>query len=162
MKKVFFTTVFIIGAIFVSQSQTISENAIGLRFGGGNGYGAEVSYQRALGDNNRLELDLGWRNDRNFDAFKLVGLYQWVWNIDGGFNWYVGLGGGVGSVSDNRFDRSDDGAYVFAAGDIGIEYNFDIPLLLSLDFRPEIGFFGDEYPLNSFSPDIALGVRYQF
>ncbi len=27
----------------------------------------------------------------------------------------------------------------FAAGDIGIEYNFDIPLQLSLDFRPEIG-----------------------
>lgn len=162
MKKVFFTTIFIIGAIFVSQSQTISENAIGLRFGGGNGYGAEVSYQRALDDNNRLELDLGWRNDRDFDAFKLVGLYQWVWNIDGGFNWYAGVGGGVGSISDNRFDRSDDGAYVFAAGDIGIEYNFDIPLLISLDFRPEIGFFGDEYPLNSFSPDIALGVRYQF
>jgi hypothetical protein len=27
----------------------------------------------------------------------------------------------------------------FAAGDIGIEYNFDIPLLISLDFRPEFG-----------------------
>ncbi|PKP25781.1 MAG: hypothetical protein CVU03_06425 [Bacteroidetes bacterium HGW-Bacteroidetes-2] len=162
MKNVFFTTILIVGVTFASQAQSLSENAIGLRFGGGNGYGAEISYQHALGDNNRLELDLGWRNDSDFDAFKLAALYQWVWNIEGGFNWYAGVGGGVGSISDNRFNRNDDGAFVFAAGDIGIEYNFDIPLLISLDFRPEIGFYGDEYPLNSFSPDIALGIRYQF
>ena len=45
------------------------------------------------------------------------------------------------------------------AGDIGIEYNFDIPLLLSLDFRPEFGFgdYNDDLDL-----DIALGIRYQF
>jgi hypothetical protein len=28
-------------------------------------------------------------------------LYQWVWNIDGGFNWYAGVGGGVGNYSHN-------------------------------------------------------------
>jgi hypothetical protein len=25
-------------------------------------------------------------------------LYQWVWNIDGGFNWYAGVGGGLGTL----------------------------------------------------------------
>ena len=68
MKKVFFTAILLVGVTFASQAQTISKHAIGLRFGGGNGYGAEVSYQHALGDNNRLELDLGWRNDDDFDS----------------------------------------------------------------------------------------------
>jgi len=164
MKKLILLAIFVIGATAATQAQTISENALGLRFGGGNGYGAEVSYQRGLGDNNRLEFDLGInnRNDK-YDAVKLVGLYQWVWNIESGFNWYAGVGGGVGSVKDNRDrdDRRNDGAFIFAAGDIGIEYNFDIPLLISLDFRPEIGFGGyDVY--DDFYPSIALGLRYQF
>lgn len=164
MKKVFFLAVFVIGSVFTTQAQDIADNAIGLRFGGGDGLGAEVSYQRALGNNNnRLELDLGWRNDSNFDAYKIVGLYQWVWNIEAGFNWYAGVGGGIGSVEDKRHidRRGNDGTFLFVAGDIGIEYNFDIPLLISLDFRPEIG-FNDYDVINEFSPDIALGVRYQF
>ena len=36
----------------------------------------------------------------------------------------------------------EGGLFVFAAGNIGIEYNFDIPLLISLDMRPEIGLIG--------------------
>ncbi len=169
MKKLILLAIFVIGATAATQAQTISENALGLRFGGGNGYGAEVSYQRGLGDNNRLEFDLGWRNDKNnYDAIKLTGLYQWVWNIEGGFNWYAGLGGGVGSISakdnyDNRDYRYYDETFIFLAGDIGIEYNFDIPLLISLDFRPEFGFHNnDNDRIDDFSPDIALGLRYQF
>ncbi len=148
------------------NSGLIAENALGLRLGGGDGFGAEISYQRQIGSpNNRLEADLGWRNDSYFDAFKLTGLYQWVWNIEGGFNWYAGVGGGLGSVEDNRYFkngyRPNDGMFLFVAGDIGIEYNFDIPLMLSLDFRPEIG-FSDYDVLDNFIPDIALGIRYQF
>lgn len=161
MKRLLLVALFALGATFTTKAQIIADNAIGLRFGGGNGVGAEVSYQRALGvANNRLEVDFGWRNDSDFDAFKLTGLYQWVWNIDKGFNWYAGVGGGVGNV--NASNRNvDDGAFVFAAGNIGLEYNFDIPLLLSLDFRPEIG-FADYDVRNDFSPDVALGIRYQF
>ena len=157
MKRVLTLLAFI--SLSVSAySQEISKNALGLRLGDNNGFGAEVSYQTALGDNNRLELDLGWRTGSGYDGFQLTGLYQWVWNIDGGFNWYAGAGGGIGSYS---FDDAniDGDTFIFLAGDIGIEYNFDIPLLLSLDFRPEFGFgdFRDDLDL-----DIALGIRYQF
>ena len=97
------------------------------------------------------------------DAIKLTGLYQWVWNIDGGFNWYAGVGGGVGSYdrkyNDNR-DYDNNGVFAFAAGDIGIEYNFDFPLLISLDFRPEFG--GNGYYDDNYGSDIALGLKYQF
>jgi len=161
MKNVFLTALAIFAFVFTAQSQIISKNAIGLRLGDSDGFGTEVSYQRALGENNRLELDLGWRSNDNVDAFRLTGLYQWVWTLDGNFNWYVGAGGGVGSVSyDKPFDNGDDSeTYIYAAGDIGLEYNFNIPLLLSLDFRPEFGFgdYNDDLDL-----DIALGIRYQF
>jgi len=160
MKKLILSAIMLVGLAFASNAQEISKNALGLRLGDNDGFGGEITYQRALGSNNRLELDLGWRNSKNYDAFKVVGLYQWVWNIDGGFNWYAGVGGGLGSYSvDKPSDAS--GTFFLAAGDLGIEYNFDIPLMLSLDIRPEI-YFGDEFREDNFGPDIALSIRYQF
>ncbi len=167
MKKIILSAIMLIGLAFSTQAQHISDNALGLRFGDSGGFGGELSYQRALSSNNRLELDLGWRNRNNFNnsgyddsAFKLTGLYQWVWNIDGGFNWYAGVGGGVGSYSYDNNDNHYSDTFAFAAGDIGIEYNFDIPLLVSLDFRPEFG--GGGYYKNNYGSDIALSLRYQF
>ncbi len=159
MKKLILSAFMLLGLAFASNAQEISKNALGLRLGDNDGFGAEISYQRGLGSNNRLELDLGIRNNKHYDSFKLVGLYQWVWNIDGGFNWYAGLGGGVGSYSVDKADES--GTYFLAAGNLGIEYNFDIPLMLSLDIRPEL-YFGDKFREDNFGPDIALGIRYQF
>jgi len=158
MKKLFITliisTLSCIG--FSMAAQNISENAIGLRIGDSDGLGTEVSYQRRLKENNRLEIDLGWRNSRNVDAFKLVGIYQWVKKLDGDFNWYYGIGGGIGAFDAGEFD----GSFALVAGDIGVEYNFEFPLQLSLDFRPELGFNNDFNDGLDF--DIALGVRYRF
>jgi hypothetical protein len=164
MKKLFLLSITLLGLTFSSNAQEISKNALGLRLGDSDGFGAEISYQHALGDNNRLELDLGWRDGKNYDGFKLAGLYQWVFPLEGNFNWYVGAGGGLGSFSvDNPGGGNDfDDTFFFLAGDIGIEYNFDIPLLLSLDFRPELGFGDDTYNNNDLDFDIALGIRYQF
>ncbi len=164
MKKSNYLTLMFLFATIALSAQEISEHAIGLRLGDSDGFGAEISYQKSIGRTNRAEFDLGWRDSRNFSAFKLAGLYQWVRPIEGGFNWYYGVGGGVGSVDfDGAFDDDDDGGvFIFAAGDIGIEYNFDIPLLLSLDFRPEIGVAGYNGFSDNFDFDIGLGVRYQF
>jgi hypothetical protein len=163
MKKLFLLSFALIGFAFTAQAQDIADNAIGLRLGDSDGFGAEISYQRALGDANRLEFDLGWRDGDRYNGFKLAGLYQWVMNLDGNFNWYVGAGGGLGSFSiDNPGGKDITDTFIFAAGDIGIEYNFDIPLLISLDFRPEIGFGNELYDNNDLDFDIALGIRYQF
>ena len=159
MKKFVFSAFAIIGCLLFTNAQSISDNAIGLRLGDSDGLGAEISYQRALGDNNRLEVDLGWRDGNNFNAFKLTGLYQWVFPLDGAFNWFVGAGGGLASFDGkNVLDGESETAF-FAAGDIGIEYSFDIPLMLALDFRPELGFgdFTDDLDF-----DIAFSIRYQF
>ena len=160
MKKLFLLSLLFIGFTTISTAQNIADNAIGLRIGDSDGFGTEISYQRALGGNNRLEADLGWRSGKNYDGFKLAGLYQWVWELDGDFNWYAGVGGGLGSYSfDNNNGNDFNETFAFLAGDVGIEYSFDFPLMLSLDFRPELGFgdFNDDLDF-----DIALGVRYQF
>lgn len=161
MKKLMVLLISILSFGYVSQAQEISPNALGLRFGGGLGYGAEFSYQRHLAQNNRLELDLGFRSESDFSSFKLTGLYQWVWNIDGGFNWYAGAGAGLGSVNDRRHHKRGDGAFALVAGNIGIEYVFDIPLQIFLDFRPEF-VLANYNVYNNFGPDFALGVRYRW
>lgn len=158
MKKLIVFIFTIVAFSFTATAQDIADNAIGLRLGGGDGFGTEVSYQRFLGGNNRLEVDLGWRSGNDFDGFKLIGLYQWVWVLEGDFNWYAGVGGGLGSYDNNRINDGDE-TFVVAAGNIGIEYSFDIPLMLSLDFRPELGFGNINDDLDF---DIALGIRYQF
>ena len=160
MKKIIFTLGFILAASVTLTAQDISKNAIGIRFGDNDGFGGEISYQRALGSNNRLEIDLGLRNNNNYDGFKATGIYQWVWNIDVGFNWYAGVCGGLRNYSGKNNNDSYSETFIFAAGNVGIEYNFpSAPFLISLDLRPEFG-FGNRF--NDYSSDIALGIRYQF
>lgn len=167
MKKVILTLVCIVGALQIN-AQTISENAIGVRLGSNNGFGGEISYQRALSQNNRLEVDLGIRGDNDYSAFKATGLYQWVFplaELDKNFAWYVGAGGGVGnwSIKDKTFGattvKGSNSTFLFGTGVIGIEYNFDVPIQVSLDFRPEFG-LSDVY--KGFNSDFGLGVRYTF
>lgn len=159
MKNVLVIVLISLGVLSSAYGQEISKNAIGLRLGTNDGYGTEITYQRAIGSGNRIEMDLGWRNGHDINAYKLVGTYQWVWNLDGGFNWYTGAGAGIGNW--NNKNESTHGNFLLMAGQIGVEYNFDIPLLLSLDFRPEF-YLGNDYGRNSFGPDIAIGIRYQF
>ena len=81
MKKLILSSILLIGLAFTTQAQDISKNAIGLRLGDNSGLGAEVSYQKALSGNNRLELDLGWRNSNNIDALKIAGLLSYALQI---------------------------------------------------------------------------------
>ncbi|OAD42975.1 hypothetical protein [Polaribacter atrinae] len=148
MKKILLALSLIFAANLTMNAQEISDHAIGVRIGGGNGTGGEISYQKHLGENHRLELDLGLAN--KFNDFKLTGLHQWVWNIEERFNWYAGVGAGI--VSADKFG-------IYAAGVAGFEYNFKAPILIALDYRPEIGFSGNSSGLVS---DIGLAVRYQF
>lgn len=165
MKNIIITAVFFLAVGFTVNAQEISKNALGLRLGDNDGFGGELSYQARLSNSHRLELDLGWRDGKNYDGFKITALHQWVMPIQDRFNWYVGLGGGVASYDfkDGNFDNDNNkDTFVFVAGDIGIEYNFNVPLLISLDFRPELGFGDSNFNNDGLDLDIALGLRYQF
>jgi hypothetical protein len=160
-KSILFSAI-LFGFAIGTQAQNLSKNALGLRLGSNDGFGGEISYQARLNPKNRVEIDLGIRNNNDINALKLAGLYQWVWQIDGGFNWYAGVGGGLGSWKYDKNNNSSNGTFLFAAGDLGVEYNFDVPLQISLDMRPEFYFNSTGYRSNNFGPDIALAIRYKF
>ncbi len=160
MKKYILLILVMVAFGYQGTAQEIAKNAIGLRLGDNDGFGPEINYQRHVGDNNRLEFGLAWHNYKHADGIKLTGLYQWLWNIEGGFNWYAGPGAGLGTVSydKNHFHDSSSDTYAFITGTVGIEYNFDIPLMLSLDARPQFNLgYNDDLGF-----DVGLGIRYQF
>lgn len=159
MRKLLISFILILSVI--AGKAQIANHAIGLRLGGGNGFGTEISYQHGWGDINRLEFDLGMQSGSHYNAWGLSGLYQWVWNIDGGFNWYAGAGGRIGSWSyDSGYPGTNNGGlFLAAAGQVGIEYIFPIGIQLSLDARPAINLINSG---DSFNNDIAFSIRYQF
>ena len=151
MRKVLLTIFLAVSTLYVANAQS---NAIGLRFGVGDGTNAEVSYQRDLGSANRLEIDLGL-NLGDGDAFRVAAIYQWVWDLSelaSGVKWYIGPGAGA------FFYKG--GTSIGAVGNIVIEYNFTFPLQLALDFRPGWYFFdgGNDFGWGG----VGLGVRYKF
>ncbi len=152
MKKLFLAFALLLTVTTITEAQT-NNKAIGLR----GGWGTELSYQQPLTGGTRFELDLGlpgWK----YSGIVLTGVHQWVMNIDGGLDWYAGLGGQVGTIRWNK--NEDSGFGLGLAGQIGLEYNFPIPLQLSLDWRPTW------YILPAGSPfgyeGVALGIRYRF
>ncbi|MCL2327535.1 MAG: hypothetical protein FWC39_03360 [Bacteroidetes bacterium] len=144
MKKIFLSLVFAVAAISFANAQS---NAIGLKFG----YGVDLSYQRSL-SSNRLEFNLGLTDYHG--NVGLQGLYQWVWDLSqlsDGFKWYAGVGAGVG-VYDSNLSLA-------VLGNIGIEYNFNIPLQLALDWTPGFRII----PSTHFGAEgVKLGIRYKF
>lgn len=144
---------------------TMAQNrTLGARLAGG----LEVSYQYSMGDANMIELDAGfWSN-----GVGLYGLYDWIMPVntfDNGteLNWYAGVGGGFGSFWTNSSYHDDDNynTYLCVAGQVGLEYFFNFPLQLSIDFRPALGLgAGDDYGFynDTFHGGLTLGVRYVF
>lgn len=159
MKKIFLTFALVVSTLSAINAQA-DNKAIGLRLGGGFGGGAEISYQQPLDQTNRLEVDLGL----NSWGFGLNGIYQWVWDLSDlgdGFNWYAGVGAGVGTYNFNYGNdiHANRDFSIGVLGQVGLEYKFEIPLTLSLDYRPGI-FFVPSF--NGSYDGICLGARYRF
>lgn len=154
MKKIILGLTFI-STVLLSNAQ-VEPQAIGVRFGGGNyGSGFEANYQHALGDVNRLELGVALNSNNGVSYFSAAGVYQWVWELGEGFNWYAGPGA--------QFLAVKNASAIGVGGQIGVEYNFnvnlDTPLLISIDTRPMMNFASGN---NDFGWAAALSVRYTF
>ena len=152
MKKVFFIMVAVMGLAFAANAQN---NNLGVRFGGGQGYNAELSWQHGMGDN-RLEVDLGWANYKSTSSFSLTAIYQFTYGITDNFGWFIGPGAHFGLSS----SEGETHLGLALAGQVGIEYDFSaVPLQLSLDIRPRFNLI----PSTDFHwGDIAFGIRYMF
>lgn len=157
MKKILTTAIVLFYAATQLTSQ-VNPHALGARFGGnGTLNGAELSYQHGLSSKNRLEFDLGFAASKNHSRSYLAGIYHWVWNLDGGLNWYVGPGASIGNYHDRNYSNYFN---IALGGQLGLEYDFskyNTPLLLSLDIRPMWDFLGDNAGLGW---GASFGLRY--
>ena len=152
MKKFILVLVAVVALGFAGNAQ----NAIGVRGAFGNSTSAELSYLHGLGSANRLELDLGWHNFKDWGSYiNLTGIYQWNFNISGGLGWFAGLGANVGLYT----GRNDNNIGLGFDAQIGLEYKFNIPLQVSIDFRPQWDILGAG---SGFGYGVALGIRYCF
>lgn len=88
MKKI----VLAIVALFAMSSMATAQiQDLGVRIGGGQGYGAELSAMWGMGGN-RIETDLGWKGDDGYSMISLTGIYQWKGELGSGFGWFAGAG----------------------------------------------------------------------
>ncbi|MBQ9639716.1 MAG: hypothetical protein IJV22_09215 [Bacteroidales bacterium] len=159
MKKVLMVLV----AVLTLGTAASAQHAIGVRLGGGQGFGTEISYQHGLGQN-RLEFDLGWHGGDHYNDLNLVGVYQVTGNISGNFGWYAGAGVGLTLVSWNNGHDGDGSFALGVVGQAGVEYNFQaVPIQVSLDIRPRLNIINPYGSgLDFHWGDIALGIRYTF
>lgn len=154
MKKLLLVLIAVIGISFAANAQ---DNAIGVRIGGGQGYNAELSFQKGLGAS-RLEFDLGWHNYEHSSAFSLAAIYQFHQDIAAvpNLGWFVGIGGKL----DYWSALSSDNIGLGIVGQAGLDYAFKaLPLQLSLDIRPCFYLIPET---NLHWGDVALGIRYMF
>lgn len=144
MKKLF---VIVVLALGLAASANAQSKAIGIR----GGLGGELSYEHYMGGSNFLEADLGLWNH----CIHAVGIYNFSLLEDGGFGIYAGPGVSVGMWNGTE---EYSGLALGVVGQLGFEYNFNIPLNISLDWRPAFN-FGDA---GFYGRGIALGIRYKF
>lgn len=140
------------------------QQALGIRINGGTLLDAEISYQVMLNDDdNRIEADLGFGGGSYFNVLKFSGIYQWVFELEYPLLWYAGLGASAGFWSyDEDFvtPNDDSGLFMNLAGQVGCEYTFEVPIQISLDFKPEFGIL-NKYN-TGFDGGVGLGIRYKF
>ena len=183
MKKLLTTIVMFALMAGVAMAQP---KAIGARVG----YNFEVSYQHTI-SNGMLEVDAGlspfitstgimYTEDGaqfvqryNYGRAELILAYDWMMNIQSGFYWYLGVAAGVSWGYGEFFNLphyDKHGKLVEfrrlglpVGAQIGLEYDFNIPLNLSVDWRPMINLFGlRQGDFTSNLLNVALGVRYRF
>lgn len=118
-------------ALFAAALASAQPRALGLR----GAWGAELSYEQYMGSENFFEAELGLYGR---DVLHVEATYNYIFagggTSAGEWNAYWGWGAVVGAYTGNY-----RGMHVAAAGQIGIEFNFTIPLQFSLDFRPQVG-----------------------
>ena len=142
MKKIIAIAVAILCFAAVASAQP---KALGIRAT----YGAELSYQHNAGPG-FWEFDLGLFNN----LLDVVCVYDFNIAPIGPLNLYAGPGAYVA-----MWPGRENNLAAGLVGQIGLEYTFNIPLQISLDWRPCFnfvnGFVGNYY-------GAALGLRYAF
>ena len=177
MKRVITILIFAISWCAISYAQPKS---LGVR---GGATGAEVSYQHYLSSDKFISVDtgvdFGYSVSGKMGAH-LNGTYNIIWarpqwTKKGTWNIYAGPGASTGWVEDRCVIKNGDeranyftqGFMLALSGQVGLEYNFEFPLQLSLEVRPCIGFHLADKSASFYDNGLlgfipSLGIRYTF
>ena len=127
-----------------SQSYTTAIGFKGGNSAGGAFGGGGLNLKHFISGKNALEITLGGGSNHLRGQL----LYEWQNNtgITEGLDWYIGLGGSVGTWSnfnDHPKYGYDRGLYLGANGVIGLDWNLEgetgIPIGMAIDLGPYIG-----------------------
>ena len=165
MKKLLISLVALLSLSFAAQAQDYDFTA-GVRVGYGAAFTLEASGQVFVNDINRIEVDLGMRFSRNTSVKDiyypygpiLTTAWHWHWFLAGGFGVYGGPALQFSLPAWHHFSMG-------AGAQVGLDYQFDAPFQISVDFRPIYNFFGPFHGYNGkqgFDPNVAIGLRYAF
>ncbi|MGK7388798.1 MAG: hypothetical protein ACNS60_00540 [Candidatus Cyclobacteriaceae bacterium M2_1C_046] len=153
MRKIFLI-IFLITLVQHGYSQPY-KTSLGLRAGVAPGF----TIKSFVTPNEAVEGILSTR----INGVNLTALYEWHGPLGEvpNFFWYFGGGAHVGIWNGEVFiDDPRDGGYVGLGidGILGMEYTFEeIPLNLSLDWKPYFNFFEHSYFVGD---ELALSARY--
>lgn len=151
MKKYAFTVLLAVIGVCSLSAQDY-KGSIGLRINPDDGGGAGVTIKNFTTQSTALEFIINTDFDSWIAGTGLFEVHQSIPDIKY-FNWYYGAGAGVSlhsypesydSNNDGRIDgtRTHNGVGVGIDGILGIEYTIkQIPLALSLDWKPYLGLF---------------------
>ncbi len=165
LRNSFLAICLLISSICTAQ---LSENAIGLRNPPLFGFLTNISYQRAVAEMERVQLDIGFDEINSIELFYLMATYQWVKPLEiagPDFNWFYGGGASIGFANNNEILLIDNPSQViYLEGIIGIEYSLvksaDLPFVIALDLNPGINLFNNAF--DGLDPDLALSARWIF
>ena len=160
------------GGVF---AQAPYKHSIGATVGNFNAF----SYKTFLANHLALQLDLGYKytigstkyGNMDINSVELnpnlmyeghftKGLYGFIGGgVSLGYSWYWGVHDVWFFDTAYRYDYGKFGAN----GILGLEYKFNIPLTLQLDFRPGYGMlFNEDIDFDYFDWSVNFGVRYTF
>lgn len=167
MKKIIL--VFIASLSLMSANSQTVKKAIGARIGEGTASSIEFTYQHPLSSHTRLELDASTGFSSNSFSIGATGLHQWVFDIENGFQWFLGAGASIGNTIydsyDNNGNPEKDSYFTLALNpNGGVEYWFkNIPLQLSVDARPYWHVLDhDANDFDAFQFSLGVAARYTF
>jgi len=150
MKKAF---LFLICFVFLSVAshniiaQQLENAEIGLRFNSNdNPFSVAIDGVYNLSDGNRFHANLGIEDGIGFDL-----LHDWVAKFNNErLIFYPGIGASLYFLDD---------FFLGVTGEVGLEYRFDIPLSLGIDYRPTL-FLLEDFALRS--NGVGFNVRFRF
>jgi hypothetical protein len=153
-------TLFIIALIFLTVSTSNAQEyttGAGLRLGRYQGITVKHFIKKGTAIEGILATQYG--------GFFIAGLYEKQQNAfdTPHLDWYYGVGAHIGSWdgghSDNWVSNGESYTTIGIDGIIGLEYTFDVPVNLGLDWKPAFNFSS---PSGFWFDGLSLSVRYTF